>query len=75
METDKGKRIPARARDVSRTGVCLIIAEQTPAGSSVTVELVLSFGDQRFSAPLRLKTNVVWCTPSTRTSNWAGCLI
>lgn len=54
-------RIPARARDLSRTGICLIAAQGIERGQPLEVTLVLSFSNNAFSEPLRLRGRVVWC--------------
>jgi hypothetical protein len=57
-----GRRLPARTRDLSRSGICVITAEAMAMGSLVNVDLVLSFGGDAFSEPLTLEARVVWCS-------------
>ena len=57
------KRVAARTRDLSRSGICLIATAGIPGGDPLVIELVLSLGDNAFSEPLRLNAHVVWCTP------------
>jgi len=53
----------ARTRDISRSGMCLIVAEPLASGGEVKLDLVLAFGKTAFSEPLSLRARVVWCTP------------
>lgn len=57
------RHIGARTRDLSRSGICLITASALQGNEPVLIELVLAFGDNAFSEPLRLEAHVVWCTP------------
>jgi hypothetical protein len=52
----------ARTRDLSRSGICLITSTALKGNEWVVIELVLAFGDNAFSEPLRLDARVVWCT-------------
>jgi hypothetical protein len=52
----------ARTRDLSKSGICLITPSALKGNEWVVVELVLAFGDNAFSEPLRLDARVVWCT-------------
>jgi hypothetical protein len=63
VHASDGSRLAARTRDLSRSGICLITASPLKGGESLTIELVLAFGDNAFSEPLRLVSHVVWCTP------------
>jgi hypothetical protein len=58
----RGRRLTARTRDVSRTGICLITDESLSGSEPLQIELVLAFGDNAFSEPLNLGARVVWCT-------------
>lgn len=58
----QGDVLPARTRDVSMSGICLITGASLPRGEDLAVELVLAFGNSAYSEPLRLKARVVWCT-------------
>jgi hypothetical protein len=62
VTTSKGERLTARTRDLSRSGICLITYTPVDRGQVLAVELVLSFGNNAFSEPLRLEARVVWCT-------------
>jgi hypothetical protein len=62
VTTSKGERLTARTRDLSRSGICLITYTPVDRGQVLSVELVLSFGNNAFSEPLRLEARVVWCT-------------
>jgi PilZ domain len=57
-----GRRLKMRTRDLSRNGVCLIAGESVAPGAAMSVDLVLSFGNNAFSEPLVLSARVVWCT-------------
>jgi PilZ domain len=57
-----GRRVGARTRDLSRTGICLICSEAVASGTAVTLNLVLAFGQSAFSEPLTLSARVVWCS-------------
>lgn len=56
------RRVAARTRDISRSGICLISPEEIPAGSDINVALVLALGENAFSEPLTVQAHVVWCT-------------
>lgn len=56
------RKIPARTRDVSQTGICLVTAQGVTTGEIVQVVLVLAFGDNAFSEPLPLRARAVWST-------------
>jgi PilZ domain-containing protein len=58
-----GGPFPARTRDLSKAGICLITSVALKGNQWVGLELVLAFGDNAFSEPLRLDARVVWCTP------------
>jgi PilZ domain len=62
VKTDSGQRVTARTRDLSRSGICLITAGALDGGQPLAIELVLAFGNNAFSEPLRLDAHVVWCT-------------
>ena len=62
VKTAHGKQLVARTRDLSRSGICLITDAALPVGEPLVVQLVLSFGANTFSEPLRLDSHVVWCT-------------
>jgi hypothetical protein len=59
----EGVRIPARTRDVSQSGICLISGPGLVAGEVVVIELALAFGENTYSEPLHLNAHLVWCTP------------
>jgi hypothetical protein len=62
VRTSKGRRLSARTRDLSRSGICLITSEALPSGENLLVELVLLIGARSESEPLPLGARVVWCT-------------
>jgi hypothetical protein len=53
---------PAKTRDLSRGGVCFVIAEPLEVGSTFTCSLTLVLGENTFSEPLVLTGQVAWCT-------------
>lgn len=57
-----GERLAARTRDLSRRGICLITTAPVPVGETIVLALMLSFGENTFSEPLKLRARVVWCT-------------
>jgi hypothetical protein len=63
IHPSSGRAVSARARDLSRCGICLITSTPLQGNEWVDIELVLAFGDNAFSEPLRLAARVVWCTP------------
>ncbi len=62
LRTAEGRRLSARTRDVSRSGICLISEQALPSGENLFVELVLLIGTRSESEPLLLRARVVWCT-------------
>ena len=62
LRTSSGRTLPARTRDLSRAGICLITGEGLPAGEQLQVELVLLICTSSESEPLPLRARVVWCT-------------
>jgi hypothetical protein len=62
VRTSDGRRLTARTRDLSRSGICLITGEALPSGENLLVELVLLIGTRSESEPLPLRARVVWCT-------------
>jgi hypothetical protein len=56
------RRLSARTRDVSRSGLCLVSREEIPLDTEIQVELVLAFATGGFSEPLGVLGRVVWCT-------------
>jgi PilZ domain len=58
-----GKVVPARTRDISRSGICLIRDTEIPRDTELKIELVLSLGNDTMSEPLLVTGRVIWCTP------------
>jgi hypothetical protein len=56
------RRIAARTRDLSRSGLCLIAEAAIPLDTVIGIELVLAFSAGGISEPLRLSGRAVWCT-------------
>ncbi len=57
------RQLSSRARDVSRSGICIISPEPVAGGTAISVDLVLALAENTFSEPLKLDGRVVWCTP------------
>jgi hypothetical protein len=66
VRTPDGRKMPARTRDISRSGVCLITSAPLHRGDELQIELVLLIGPSSFSEPLPLRARVVWCTAIAR---------
>ena len=62
VRTADGRKLLARTRDLSRSGICLITTEALGSGARLGVELVLLLGPTSTSEPLPLNARVVWCT-------------
>jgi PilZ domain len=62
VSTMDGRQLTARTRDLSRSGICLIMNEDLGSGSNLGIELVLLLGPSSSSEPLPLRARVVWCT-------------
>jgi len=56
------ERFEARTRDMSRAGLCLVATQPIPRETEVSLEVVLTFGDDGVSEPLRIGGRVAWCT-------------
>jgi hypothetical protein len=63
VQTVDGRKLIARTRDLSRSGICLITTAGIPSGEKLRIELVLLLGSASSSEPLVLRARVVWCTP------------
>jgi hypothetical protein len=57
-----GRKLVARTRDLSRSGICLVMTEDLGSGANLGIELVLLLGPSSSSEPLPLRARVVWCT-------------
>ncbi len=62
VTTVNGRKLVARTRDLSRSGICLVTGEDLGFGASLGIELVLLLGPSSSSEPLPLRARVVWCT-------------
>jgi len=62
VHTLDGRKLVARTRDLSRTGICLVMTEDLGSGANLGIELVLLLGPTSSSEPLPLRARVVWCT-------------
>jgi hypothetical protein len=63
VRTVDGRKLIARTRDLSRSGICLVTTEDLGSGANLGIELVLLLGPTSSSEPLPLRARVVWCTP------------
>ena len=55
-------KLDARTRDMSRAGLCLIASQPIARETEVSLELVLTFGEDGVSEPLKIDGRVAWCT-------------
>jgi hypothetical protein len=63
VQTVDGRKLIARTRDLSRSGICLITSAAIAPPEKLRIELVLLLGSASSSEPLPLRARVVWCTP------------
>jgi hypothetical protein len=52
----------AHTRDISRAGLCLIATQPIARETEVSLEMVLTFGNDGVSEPLSILGRVAWCT-------------
>src|SRR5690242_5917077 len=50
-----------RTANLSRGGLCAMMAEAFPVGDAVAIDVALVFDNDSLSEPLSLKGRVVWC--------------
>jgi hypothetical protein len=62
VHTADGRKLTARTRDLSRSGMCLVSSNALGSGERLSIELVLLLGPSSSSEPLPLRAHVVWCT-------------
>jgi hypothetical protein len=62
VHTADGRKLIARTRDLSRSGMCIITTDALASGEQLRIELVLLLGPSSSSEPLPLRARVVWCT-------------
>jgi hypothetical protein len=62
VSTTDGRKLRARTRDLSRSGICLVTSEDLGFGATLGIELVLLLGPSSSSEPLPLRARVVWST-------------
>ena len=62
IHTADGRKLIARTRDISRSGICIITTHALAPGDRLRIELVLLLGASSSSEPLYLFARVVWCT-------------
>jgi hypothetical protein len=63
VRTGDGRKLPARTRDLSRSGMCIITTDALSPRDELLIDLILLIGPTSTSEPLPLKARVVWCTP------------
>jgi hypothetical protein len=63
VRTSDGRKLPARTRDLSRSGMCLITTHTLAPREELLIDLILLIGPTSTSEPLPLRARVVWCTP------------
>jgi len=63
VRTNDGRKLPARTRDLSRSGICLITTHALAQREELLIDLILLIGPSSSSEPLPLRARVVWCTP------------
>jgi hypothetical protein len=63
VRTSDGRKLPARTRDISRAGMCLITTHPLAPREELLIDLILLIGPSSTSEPLPLRARVVWCTP------------
>ena len=63
VRTGDGRKLPARTRDLSRSGMCLITTHALTPRDELLIDLILLIGPSSASEPLPLRARVVWCTP------------
>jgi hypothetical protein len=63
VRTGDGRKLPARTRDLSRSGMCLITTHSLIPRDELLIDLILLIGPSSASEPLPLRARVVWCTP------------
>jgi hypothetical protein len=63
VRTGDGRKLPARTRDLSRSGMCLITTNALAQRDELLIDLILLLGPTSTSEPLPLRARVVWCTP------------
>lgn len=62
VQTMDGRKLIARTRDLSRSGICIVTTAALASGEKLRIELVLLLGSGSSSEPLALRARVVWCT-------------
>jgi hypothetical protein len=57
-----GRSVSGRTSNLSKGGLCAMVAGAVPIGSRVDVELTLIFDNDSKSEPLAVSGRVAWCT-------------
>ncbi|MDQ3364194.1 MAG: PilZ domain-containing protein [Myxococcota bacterium] len=58
----QGTSYEGRTNNVSRGGLCAVMADPITIGADIGVDLRLVFAEQHHSDALRLPARVAWCT-------------
>jgi hypothetical protein len=75
-EVRMGKQVlPARTKNLSETGVCLVMSRALPEGGTFNLSLFLTVDgiEDPDSPPLDLGVSVVWASPGNNEDHLAGC--
>jgi hypothetical protein len=62
VRTRDGRKLLARTRDLSRSGICIITSDALAARDQLLIDLILLIGPTSSSEPLPLRARVVWST-------------
>lgn len=67
--------IPARTKNLSETGVCLVLGKPLDEGSSFELNLFLTVDgiEDPDSPPLDIGVSVIWASPGNDSDHLAGC--
>jgi hypothetical protein len=75
-ELKVGKQIvPARTKNLSETGVCLVLGRPLDEGASFDLNLFLTVDgiEDPDSPPLDIGVSVIWASPGNDNDHLAGC--
>jgi len=67
--------IPARTKNLSETGVCLVVTSPLAEGGSFDLSLFLTVDgiEDPDSEPLEIGASVIWASPGNENDHLAGC--
>ncbi len=63
LQAADGKLQTAVTKDLSRSGLSLVVAQPVAISTAVGLKVAALFSDRSSSAPLRLEATIIWCTP------------